>query len=185
MRRETGVLLAVVASAVMLGGCVAETPRATETPSASASATPTPTPAPTCASLDGEAAAAEAIPLLPAPFDDPAMSVIEWDASQATVDTYDPCAALSWIVVPISGGSVSSPNQIALFHRGEYIGPATERSYGFWPEVARIDDATIEVTYRWAESGDTNAEPSGRAVASFAWDEASQSVVFGGELPPA
>ncbi|WOF22438.1 LppP/LprE family lipoprotein [Microbacterium betulae] len=182
MRRGTTVLLVALASAAVLGGCAAETPGATESPSAPA--TPSSDPAPTCASLDGEAAVAEAIPLLPAPFDDPAMSLIEWDAEQATVDTYDPCAELSWIVVPISGGSVSSPNQIALFHRGEYIGPATERSYGFRPDVVRVDDASIEVTYRWAESGDANAEPSGTTVVSFAWDEASESVVFSGELPP-
>jgi hypothetical protein len=139
---------------------------------------------PSCAPLDGAVAVAEAIPMLPPPFTQPGLADIPWDAENAGIDTYDPCAALSWIVVPIQGATGSSPHQVALYHRGEFIGVATEISYGFWPDVERLSDEEIEITYRWPQAGEGNAEASGRSPVRFAWDEATGSVVMTGELPP-
>lgn len=106
-----------------------------------------------------------------------------WNTDYAYVDGYDPCAALSWIVLPIEGGTSSSPYQIMLFHKGEFLGTATAKAYGFSPEITRVDDATLAVTYRFAHPGDTNANPTGRAEATFTWDAAQNKVVMSGQTP--
>lgn len=110
------------------------------------------------------------------------MADVAWHLDSADVDGYDPCATLSWIVFSIEGGTASSPSQIALFHRGEYLGPATERAYGFWPDVVRIGDGEIEVTYTWPRPDESNAEASGRSVVRFAWQDGE--VHRTGDLPP-
>ena len=51
----------------------------------------------------------------------------------ATIETYDPCAALSSVILPVAHETVSSPTQVMLFHHGRYIGTATEKAYGFYP----------------------------------------------------
>lgn len=190
-RGKKGLLALLAAGVLLLGGCAAAPesppPSASTTPTPSQAVTPaatptqTPTPTPTCGSLDGHGAAAEAIAQLPPAFDDPAMSDVAWHLDSADVDGYDPCATLSWIVFSIEGGTVSSPSQIALFHRGEYLGPATERAYGFWPDVVRIDDGEIEVTYTWPQPDESNAEASGRSVVRYAWQDGE--VHRTGELP--
>lgn len=106
-----------------------------------------------------------------------------WDAEWAESDGYDDCAALSWIVLPIEGGTGSSPYQIMLCHQGEYLGTATAKAYGFAPEVSRVDDRTIAVTYRFAKDGDINANPTGRAEAQFTWSPVAEKVVMTGQVP--
>ena len=108
----------------------------------------------------------------------------QWDLDRADPNTYDPCAALSWVVLEIPRATVSSPVQIMLFHRGQYIGTTSSESIGFPPEVVRLDDAAIQVTYTWTRGGESNAEASGRSVSIFTWDEQTQSVVHSGEWPP-
>ena len=98
-----------------------------------------PEPAPPCGTMTAAQAAQAAAAKLPPPFSDPDMSDVGWDPSAATLDGYDPCAALGWIVMPIQGGTASSPYAIALFHQGQYIGRATAKSYGFFPTVTRVD----------------------------------------------
>ena len=51
-------------------------------------------------------------------------------------------------------------------------------------ETERGDDSTREVTYKYPEASDSNADPSGVAVSTFTWDEASQRVEHSGEFPP-
>lgn len=102
----------------------------------------------------------------------------------ATLETYEPCAALSWMVLPVANGTGSSPNQIMLFHHGEYIGTATEKAYGFTPDVIRVSDETISVTWHWPREGDADADPTGESTAQFTWDESTQSVGMTGEVPP-
>lgn len=104
-------------------------------------------------------------------------------AKDYTDSNYDPCAELSWAVVGIQGGTASSPYQIMLFHRGEYLGTATKHAYGFAPKVERVSDGEIAVTYRWPKDGESNAEASNTATAHFAWDKEKNSVVMSGNLP--
>lgn len=179
--RRRGVTTLLAAGVLLLGGCTAA-PETMPTPPASTTPMPDTTPTPTCATLDGHDAAAEAIALLPPAFDDPGMSDVAWHLDSADMDGYDPCATLSWIVFSVEGGTVSSPSQIALFHRGEYLGPATERAYGFWPDVARIGDGEIEVAYTWPREDESNAEASGRSVVRYTWQDGE--VRRTGELPP-
>ena len=54
----------------------------------------------------------------------------------------------------------------------------------YWPEVVRLDDAAIQVTYKWPRDGETTAGATGRSVSIFTWDEQTQSVVHSGEWPP-
>lgn len=107
-----------------------------------------------------------------------------WDPTTADISGFSDCAQLSWITVGIQGPTGSSPYQILLFHRGEFIGPATERAYGFAPRVQRLDDAAIQVTYRWAGPGETTAGASQTAVSVFRWNELRGAADRAGELPP-
>lgn len=174
-------LTLAAAATLLLAACspASSGPTPSSAPSTT-SATPTPTPTATCATTTADEALAIALPQVPPAFDH---MDAPWSPEYASTDTYDQCAALSWIVLPIEMGTVSSPNQILLFHHGEYVGTATEQAYGFWPDVVRVDDATINVTFRWPLDGESNAEASGTSVATFAWDDASGAVVMSGELP--
>ncbi|MGP6174615.1 LppP/LprE family lipoprotein [Corynebacterium sp. A21] len=108
-----------------------------------------------------------------------------WDTGYAIIDGYDSCVALSWIVLPIEGGTASSPYQIMLFNQGEYLGTATSEAYGFSPDVVRLDDETIEVTGHWPREGESNAGACGTSTAQFRWDEAQGKVVMTREVPRA
>ena len=93
---------------------------------------------------------------------------------------YDPCADLSYALVETEGGTGSSPQQLMLFHRGAYIGTATECAFGF----TSVTDATgnsVTVEYRWPLPGDTNAAPSGSATVTFTWN--GTDVVMSADLP--
>jgi hypothetical protein len=107
-----------------------------------------------------------------------------WAPESAETDGYDPCADLSWIILPIEGGTASSPYQIMLFHNGSYLGTATSDAYGFYPDISRVDDATVSVTWHWPKDGESNAGRSGESTAQFTWDESTQSVQMNGEVPP-
>lgn len=108
----------------------------------------------------------------------------KWDADYADPSTYDECAALSWVTFPIQGATGSSPYIIALFHEGKYLGVATRTTFGFFPQVVRVDDAQLKVTYTYAKDGDSNAGASGRAVSTYSWDLNTESVKHHGAFPP-
>ena len=134
------------ACALVVAGCASTPPpappfptAAAEAPTAAPSEAPSDDPAPACADTDAEQALADALPQMPPPFppDDENMSDVQWDTEHADLEGYDPCAELSWITISIVGGTGSSPSQVALFHAGEFVQAATEKSYGFWPQVTR------------------------------------------------
>ena len=108
----------------------------------------------------------------------------QWNLDRADPNTYDPCAALSWVVLGLKGGMASSPVQIMLFHRGQYIGVTASEPINYWPEVVRLDDAAIQVAYTWPRDGESNAEASGRSISIFTWDDRTRSVTHSGEWPP-
>ena len=101
----------------------------------------------------------------------------------ADTSGYDRCADLSWIVVP-HGGTASSANSVMLFHHGIYKGTATAEPQAFVPQIERIDDGAISITYRYLEGDEPNAAPQGRAESTFTWNDASDSVDHEGEFPP-
>ncbi len=108
----------------------------------------------------------------------------EWDADYADSSTYDECAALSWVTFPIEGATGSSPYIIALFHQGKYLGVATRTTFGFFPQVVRVDDGQLKVTYTYAKDGESNAGASGRAVSTYSWNLGTESVKHQGAFPP-
>ncbi|WP_366180480.1 LppP/LprE family lipoprotein [Actinomyces timonensis] len=132
-----------------------------------------------CAAMEGAIAVAGSLDEVTAP-----PAGMSWSPGEADLSTYDRCAPLSWVTLPIYGATASSPYQIMLFHHGEYVGTASSESYGFKPAVERIDDATIQATYTWPKDGESDAEASGRSVSTFTWDNGSGSVTHGGEWPP-
>lgn len=134
---------------------------------------------PTCATTSGSEALEQNLSKVPADS-----RGYPWTADYAETDGYDPCAALSWITVPIEGGTASSPYQIMLFHHGQYIGTTASDGIGFHPDVVRLSDSEIQVTYTYPLQGETTAGASGRSVSTFTWDESTGSIVHDGDWPP-
>ena len=189
-RASTGLALVTLVAALVAGcattadaGSTAAAP--SPSPSATAAVTPTPTPTPSpdaCGPATGQEAAAAGIAALPAPV---GLESARWDAANADYSGYDPCAPLSWSLVTLENATGSSPTAILLFHDGAYLGTATEQAYGFTPAVERTADDAISVTYRFTQGMESNAEASGRAVATYTWNATTDSVEMAGELPPA
>lgn len=136
-----------------------------------------------CSTFTGEEAAERWVDRLD-PVGDPSDPGWQWDAESADTDGYDPCADLSWISISIKGATGSSPRAIMLFHRGDYLGTATDDSVQAPHTVKRLDDATLEVTYRYPKDGEGTATASGEAVSTFTWDPEAEEVVHAGEFPP-
>ena len=136
-------------------------------------------PADTCSELTGDEAVARWASDVP-----PNAENYPWAPDWAVTDGYDSCADLSWVILPIEGGTASSPYQIMLFHDGSYLGTATSEAYGFYPTVSRVDDSTLSVTWHWPHEGESSAGASGESTAQFTWDAASGSVSMSGEVPP-
>lgn len=105
-----------------------------------------------------------------------------WLRTTSTVEDYDPCLPLSWIVINTDGGGPGSPDQVMLFHNGQFIGPALDRPTAYWPSVERIDDETIEATWSWVREGETTAGRTGHSTARFRWDDAAGEVMAEGDL---
>lgn len=161
---------------------VTQTMPATMAEATTPDATSTPTPeVPACSGLTQSEAVDESIGSI-APF--PGLESHEWVAAMPDDQTYDECAELSYVVVTLYGGTVSTPCHVMLFNQGRYLGTATADAYGFYPRVQQLDDATVEVTYTYTLPGESNAASSGRTVATFTWDETTQSVVMDGDVPP-
>ena len=105
----------------------------------------------------------------------------QWEVEDDTA--YDACAGLSWITLT-GGGTGSSPRQQMLFHPGDYLGTTTAEPIGFHPATTRLSDTSIRVTYTYVEGSESNAEARGRAVSTYTWNEATESIDHAGEWPP-
>ena len=151
--------------------------------SASATGAPTPTATePACDTVDSNAVVLTAVRTLPAPE---GLESAKWDESNVDTSGFDPCAELSWAVVSLEMATVSSPTAVLLFHDGSYLGTTTSEEYGFTPRVERTAPGAISVTYPFLQGNESNAEASGRATASYTWNDSTQSVDMAGETPPA
>ncbi|SMG18867.1 LppP/LprE family lipoprotein [Agreia pratensis] len=184
-RASTGLALTALVAALAAGCATTTDPgptAAAPAPSSSENTAATPTPSPdACGPATAQEAAAAGIAALPAPA---GLESSRWDAANADYSGYDPCAALSWSVVTLEFATVSSPAAILLFHDGVYLGTATEKAYGFTPAVERTADNSISVTYRFNQGMESNTEASGRAVATYTWNAATDSVEMVGDVPP-
>ncbi|MDN8624325.1 MULTISPECIES: LppP/LprE family lipoprotein [Corynebacterium] len=108
----------------------------------------------------------------------------EWDIDLSSFLDNQPCAALSWaVLVPTYIGDGNPPTQVMLFHNGRFIKTVSQKPTNP-PYISRVDDSTINVTWEWPKPGEPQAAPTGRSIATFRWDDQSESVVMEGELPP-
>ncbi|WP_433678931.1 LppP/LprE family lipoprotein [Nocardia sp. CA-119907] len=94
-----------------------------------------------------------------------------WSSDPASfVGTFDPCVTLSAVIITVRGATGSSPEQVLLFHRGNFVGTATRDSHGFTAlDPGRTTDDTVGVTYK--APGSCNACPDGTITpVQFHWD---------------
>lgn len=111
------------------------------------------------------------------------MMELDWRPEYADTQVFDGCAALSAVVLTPAGATGSTPEHIALFNDGEYLGTATSYPAGQVRAITRLDDGSIRVDYQWRRLRDV-ATSSGRAQAVYRWDAAAQKVVATGTVPP-
>lgn len=97
-------------------------------------------------------------------------------------DKYDACADLSWVTLTVPA-TASSARQIMLFHKGEYIGTPAKVAFGFHPDVVRLANDKIQVSYRWNEGSEAVAEATVRAVSTFTYNPSSGGVNHEGDFP--
>lgn len=154
----------------------------TDAAATTAASSATPEPSGSCANTSAEQAVNENIDKVGPAFPKGNVPDAEWVAIDT--ETYDPCADLSWVTLTIRSGTASSPSQQMLFHDGEYLGTTTKEGIAFSPATVRLSDSAIQVTYRWAKEGESNAGASGRAVSTYSWNPNTESVDHAGEWPP-
>lgn len=173
--RFTAVLAAVVLMSP-LSGCG-------EKPSDSASEEPQEE---SCSGLTAQEAVDEWIVEVP-PIEDDITSADDlrnWNTElDDSIDSYDECAALSWIEIGIIGATGSSPKHVMLFHHGEFVMTATVEPEAFIPSVEQVTDEEVEITFGYLKPGDGTANASGKAVSTYSWDEETGTVVRSGDLP--
>ncbi len=93
---------------------------------------------------------------------------------------YDPCADLSYAMAETPGATASSPMQLMLFHRGEYVGTGTWCPLPYTTVIGSSGDQ-VDVRYRWIRGDDTSAGPSGETTTSYVWN--GQGVTMTAPLP--
>jgi hypothetical protein len=94
-----------------------------------------------------------------------------WSTDPASFQaSFDPCVTLSAVIITVQGATGSSPEQVLLFHKGEFVGTATRDSHGFTAlDPGRTTDDTVGVTYK--TPGSCNACPDGTITpVQFHWD---------------
>ncbi|WP_225731151.1 MULTISPECIES: LppP/LprE family lipoprotein [unclassified Nocardia] len=94
-----------------------------------------------------------------------------WSTESRTyTGDFDTCATLSVAIVPIEKATGSSPEHALLFHKGEYIGTATPKAYGFTAfDPEHTTDETVGLTYK--TPGSCDACPDGTYThVQFRWD---------------
>lgn len=57
-------------------------------------------------------------------------------------------------------------------------------AFGFPPQVAQINDTTIEVGFSWPEDDEPNAMATVKATSTYSLDETTGRIIREGELPP-
>ncbi|MDO4252148.1 MAG: LppP/LprE family lipoprotein [Rothia sp. (in: high G+C Gram-positive bacteria)] len=105
---------------------------------------------------------------------------LDLDVQAADTSTYDPCKALSWVLVPVTGSETSGdaqPSRLFLFHQGEYLQSVAEEQDLYQPQVQEKNARKIGVTYTDQDQKEHAAE--------YAWDEGMGTIKNTGDLAPA
>ncbi len=125
----------------------------------------------------------EAIANVPAAFTEAASANqdVAW-STNVTDTSFDPCADLSYAQLSIEGATGSSPMQVMLFHRGEYIGTTSDCAPGN-QKVNQDDDKSITVTYRWPKPGEGTAGDTFSEDVTYTWVDDETGVSMSGPIP--
>lgn len=92
------------------------------------------------------------------------------------------CSDLSYVELETAGGTVSSPNQLLLFHQGYFQGTGVACNLGY-QTVTSSGDWYVNVEYKYFLADEPNADPQGRAYTTFRWNGSGVEMI--GELPEA
>lgn len=111
----------------------------------------------------------------------PATSLGPWTADGADTTAYNPDLPLSAVVLNLDGATGSSPQQVALFDHGVYVGTTVPDSYPY-QQVTRIAGNIVQVDYRFLLPGDSTADPGGTATSHYVLYP--QHIEHTGALPP-
>ncbi len=91
-----------------------------------------------------------------------------WDSTPIG-SNYDPCADLSAVLVTTQGGKPPSPVLAFLFHRGEYVGTATQKAYKLTTlNAGRSTGDTVVLDYKTAGDNDLGLV-AGVASVRYQW----------------
>lgn len=107
----------------------------------------------------------------------PAVPGAEWTFDGRTTNV-DFCKDLSYAELTTKGGTVSSPKQLMLFHKGEYLGVGTEVSMPY-QRITHSDGTSVTVQY--GVRGSSNAEVIWQNYVTYRW--VGDHVRMEGKLP--
>ena len=113
-----------------------------------------------------------------APF--PSLPEAKW-STDPIEDNVSSDSELSAALVTLEGATISSPIHVLLFHRGKFLGTATDQAI---PGVQLLDNASTstEVAIAFKELGTPHAgQPTWTGTATFRWLDSR--VYRSGELP--
>jgi hypothetical protein len=88
---------------------------------------------------------------------------------QSSPQTYDARLQLTAIVGDSLGGTVSSPEQVFLFHHDRYLGTALKAAPGYTSIVSQ-SGTTVTVLYKYPVGGEALCCPSGHGTVRFHWN---------------
>ncbi len=106
----------------------------------------------------------------------------EWKWDESPIDSnYDPSADLSATLHTVVMATVSSPIQIALYHKGEYVGQGTPEAGAFIQirhEACADDTVAVQIKI----PGDSHVDTKSRHDVEYIW-QPNGSVVWSGDWP--
>jgi hypothetical protein len=109
----------------------------------------------------------------------PPLPGVGWVAGDNNVDS---CSTLTYVELDTAGATVSSPDQLLLFHAGEFLGTGI-RCNASWQTVTGTSDVQIDVRYRYLVGDEPNADPQGEVDVAYRWNGSGVDMI--GELPEA
>lgn len=96
-----------------------------------------------------------------------------WGVHDWTVGRSEQNADVTWVLTVIAHGTVSSPQHLLLFHRGVYVGTATQEPRPY-TRVLDVTGDVVTVEYRWLLGEEPLAAPAG--VGTVRYQVSSQGV---------
>jgi serine/threonine-protein kinase len=95
---------------------------------------------------------------------------------------FDPCATLSTVVIVPRVGTIESYRQALMFHRGQYIGPATVVPYGFISfNATATTDNQVVLNFRATEGSCGACNDAVEVPVRFRWMDGRMAML---DTPP-